>query len=95
MLLLYGNYRVWQGSIPVDMGPGIAATRCMVQLSPGGSDAVEMREFDLVQKRFITPKEGGFFLPPAKSDAVHTYVRTYIRMYTYVHMYMHIMYLSL
>jgi prolyl oligopeptidase len=42
----------------------------MVQLSPGGSDAVEMREFDLVQKRFITPKEGGFFLPPAKSDAV-------------------------
>jgi len=54
-----------------------------------------MREFDLVQKRFITPKEGGFFLPPAKSDAVHTYVRTYIRMYTYVHMYMHIMYISL
>ena len=39
-----------QGSIPEDRGPGIAAQRCMVQLSPGGSDAVEMREYDVVEK---------------------------------------------
>jgi len=32
--------QVWQGSIPLDLGPGIAATRCLLQLSPGGSDAV-------------------------------------------------------
>ena len=64
-----GKSWVWQGSIPVDLGPGIPATRCMVQLSPGGSDAVEMREFDLVQKRFIPPEEGGFYLPEAKSSA--------------------------
>jgi hypothetical protein len=64
-----GQSWVWQGSIPIDLGPGVAATRCMVQLSPGGSDAVEMREFDLVKKQFVQPAEGGFLLPVAKSDA--------------------------
>ena len=37
---------------------------CMVTLSRGGSDAAELREFDLVEARFV---EGGFFLPEAKS----------------------------
>jgi len=36
---------------------------CMVQLSRGGSDAVEMREFDLRTKKFI---KDGFFIPEAK-----------------------------
>jgi prolyl oligopeptidase len=39
--------------------------RCMVNLSRGGSDATEAREFDLVEARFV---EGGFFLPEAKSS---------------------------
>jgi len=37
---------------------------CMVTLSPGGSDAAEMREFDLVAKQFVAD---GFRLPVAKS----------------------------
>ena len=39
---------------------------CLVSLSPGGSDADVVREFDLVTKSFV---EGGFFLPEAKSSA--------------------------
>ena len=38
---------------------------CMVYLSRGGSDAVEMREFDLVKKTFV---ENGFFVPQAKGS---------------------------
>ena len=40
--------------------------RALVRLSPGGSDACEIREFDLVAKRIV---EGGFFLPEAKGWA--------------------------
>jgi len=36
---------------------------CMLRLSRGGSDAVEMREFDLRSKTFV---EGGFRVPEAK-----------------------------
>jgi prolyl oligopeptidase len=38
---------------------------CMVSLSNGGGDAVEVREFDLAKGAFIP---GGFFLPTAKSN---------------------------
>ena len=38
---------------------------CMASLSRGGSDAVERREFDLPDARFV---EDGFFLPEAKSS---------------------------
>ncbi|WP_262030912.1 prolyl oligopeptidase family serine peptidase [Microvirga sp. Mcv34] len=38
----------------------------LVSLSRGGADAVELREFDLVEKRFI---EDGFALPEAKGGA--------------------------
>jgi prolyl oligopeptidase len=38
---------------------------CMVRLSPGGGDAVEMREFDSQTKEFIGD---GFFLPEAKGS---------------------------
>jgi len=40
--------------------------RCMIRLSRGGSDAVEMREFDLTTGTFV---QGGFFLPTAKAFA--------------------------
>ena len=39
--------------------------RCLVSLSPGGTDAAVVREFDLESGRFV---EGGFTLPAAKSD---------------------------
>jgi prolyl oligopeptidase len=39
--------------------------RCMVSLSPGGSDAAERREFDTKTKQFVP---GGFSLPEAKSN---------------------------
>jgi prolyl oligopeptidase len=41
-----------------------ANTRCMVSLSPGGSDASVEREFDTGTKQFVS---GGFSLPEAKS----------------------------
>ena len=51
---------------------------CLVSLSPGGGDAVEVREFDLPSRSFV---KGGFFLPVAKTeigwiDANHIYVGT-------------------
>jgi prolyl oligopeptidase len=54
---------VWQGcaTLPPDHRFGL------VRLSVAGSDAAEIREFDLVEKRFV---EGGFVLSPAKSQAV-------------------------
>jgi len=39
---------------------------CLVALSRGGSDAHEIREFDLVAKKFV---DGGFKLPEAKSSS--------------------------
>ena len=37
---------------------------CLVRLSPGGSDAVEVREYDLERKEFV---EGGFKVPVSKN----------------------------
>ena len=39
--------------------------RCLLSLSPGGSDAKVVREFDLTTKQFVA---GGFELPEAKSN---------------------------
>ena len=52
--------------------------RCIVMLSPGGGDAVEMREFDAESKQFV---KDGFFLKRAKGsvswkDANTLYVST-------------------
>lgn len=40
--------------------------RCLVSLSPGGTDADVVREFDVSTGKFV---EGGFMLPEAKSSA--------------------------
>jgi len=40
-----------------------AATLCLVRLSDGGGDAVELREFDVTRRAFV---EGGFRLPAFK-----------------------------
>jgi len=54
-----GKQWVWHG---VDcLKP--AYQRCLIALSPGGSDADVTREFDLTRKQFV---EGGFFRPEAK-----------------------------
>jgi len=39
---------------------------CLVSLSPGGGDAVEVREFDLRSKSFV---KGGFRIPVAKTES--------------------------
>ena len=56
-----GKTWVWHG--PVCRKPDEA--RCILQLSDGGEDAVELREFDLPSRRFV---EGGFHLPRGKQD---------------------------
>ncbi|MFC3079395.1 prolyl oligopeptidase family protein [Phenylobacterium terrae] len=43
-----------------------AETRCLVRLSDGGGDAVEIREFDAAAGRFVG---GGFRFPEGKQDA--------------------------
>ncbi|HEY2445692.1 MAG TPA: prolyl oligopeptidase family serine peptidase [Rhizomicrobium sp.] len=52
---------VWQGA---QCSPD--TKRCLVRLSPGGSDAYELREYDLANKAFVSQ---GFSLPVAKSDS--------------------------
>ena len=46
---------------------GSPPTRTLLELSRGGADAVVLREFDMVQKRFVPPNEGGFLVPEAKT----------------------------
>ncbi|MCB9876119.1 MAG: S9 family peptidase [Planctomycetes bacterium] len=57
-----GENWVWKGSqwlLP-------DRTRCLLSLSRGGADAVVVREFDVVEKRFVDADEGGFVLPESK-----------------------------
>jgi len=57
---------VWHGYDLLDEGPAGAWDICLLSLSPGGSDAEVVREFNLKTKKFITPEEGGFYVPEAK-----------------------------
>lgn len=56
-----GKSWVWHGAdcLPPEY------RRCLVSLSPGGTDADVVREFDLQTGKFV---EGGFTLPEAKSN---------------------------
>ena len=56
-----GKAWVWHGA---DCLPP-ANARCLLKLSPGGSDAAVVREFDTTTKQFVA---GGFALPEAKSQ---------------------------
>ncbi len=56
-----GKSWVWHGADC--LAP--AYTRCLVSLSPGGTDADVVREFDVATGKFT---EGGFALPEAKSN---------------------------
>ena len=53
-----GEQYVWHGYDVLDEGPGKAAwDRALVFLSPGGTDAQLVREFDLTTRSFV---DGGF-----------------------------------
>jgi prolyl oligopeptidase len=52
---------VWKGAVCKQP----EETRCLVQLSNGGADAVTVREFDLTAKAFV---EGGITLSTSKQD---------------------------
>ena len=56
-----GKSWVWHGAdcLPPDY------QRCLVSLSPGGSDADVVREFDLATGKFV---EGGFVVPESKNS---------------------------
>ncbi|KSB88309.1 prolyl oligopeptidase [Caulobacter vibrioides] len=54
-----GKNWIWKGA---DCRPK-THDRCLVSLSNGGKDAVEVREFDLAAKSFV---KDGFFLPESK-----------------------------
>jgi prolyl oligopeptidase len=56
-----GKSWVWHGA--QCLGPDYR--RCLVSLSPGGTDADVVREFDIPSGRFV---EGGFVVPEAKSN---------------------------
>ena len=57
-----GKKWVWKGATCLEPEERL----CLVQLSEGGEDAVELREFDLSTGRFV---EGGFRLPISKQGA--------------------------
>lgn len=59
-----GKSWVWHGAAPVPSRTEAGVDRCLVFLSPGGSDAHVVREFDLVARRFVPD---GFTLAEAKS----------------------------
>lgn len=56
-----GQSWVWHGANC--LAPEYA--RCLIALSPGGTDADVVREFDVITGRFV---DGGFTLPEAKSN---------------------------
>ncbi|MFV0495924.1 prolyl oligopeptidase family serine peptidase [Mycobacterium sp.] len=56
-----GRNWVWSGADVIE--PEL--TRALISLSPGGSDAVVVREFDMATREFVT---GGFELPESKSQ---------------------------
>lgn len=64
---------VWKGSTPLPRArdplskDGRVCTRALLQLSRGGSDAVHIKEFDLIDDKFVT--EQPFNLPEAKTRA--------------------------
>ncbi|MGH3351424.1 MAG: prolyl oligopeptidase family serine peptidase [Nocardioides sp.] len=51
---------VWHGASVLRPPAGEPWRKVLIDLSPGGSDADVTREFDLVEKAFVRPEDGGF-----------------------------------
>jgi prolyl oligopeptidase len=71
-----GKSWVWKGSrmLSVDLDESNKegeVERCLLFLSDGGADATHVREFDLVNKRFLPASEKPFVLPEAKSSVAY------------------------
>eukprot|EP00960_Hanusia_phi_P001246 34538-Hanusia_phi.AAC.3 len=62
---------VWRGTQVPDLGGGRESERVIVKLSLGGTDAVQVREFDLRRRRFVPQEEGGFFVESGKTSLSH------------------------
>ena len=62
-----GESWVYKGHTLYRPRDGSPPTRTLMELSRGGADAVVLREFDIVAKRFVPPSEGGFVVPEAKT----------------------------
>ncbi|MFM2056440.1 MAG: hypothetical protein RLY71_825 [Pseudomonadota bacterium] len=60
-----GENWVWHGADVCSPVPGAESRRCLIELSRGGADAAVVREFDLIERCFVS---GGFALPEAKSS---------------------------
>lgn len=66
---------VWKGStsLPRARDPmsndGQRVTRTLLKLSRGGADAIHLKEFDLLEEKFVPEEEGGFVFPEAKTRA--------------------------
>jgi prolyl oligopeptidase len=65
-----GGSWVWHGTSMLDEGEDGPWDRVLVFLSPGGSDADTMREFDLPTLSFVDPKDGGFALPDPTKNSI-------------------------
>jgi len=61
-----GKSWVYKGANFLCYGPGEyhRADRCLISLSDGGTDACEVREFDVTEKKFVT--ENPFYIPDSK-----------------------------
>ncbi|OFI38634.1 prolyl oligopeptidase [Arthrobacter sp. SW1] len=63
-----GEEWVFHGATFLRPAEGEPYRLAMVSLSPDGGDANRYREFDVEQRRFVDPADGGFDLPVAKGN---------------------------
>ncbi|GBG29739.1 Prolyl endopeptidase [Hondaea fermentalgiana] len=57
---------VWKGYTLLDEGNDVEPERILVKLSPGGGDAVIVREFDIKTRKFLDASQKPFVIPEAK-----------------------------
>ncbi|GHD12956.1 prolyl oligopeptidase family serine peptidase [Zhihengliuella salsuginis] len=62
-----GTDWMYAGVAMLRPAPGQPYRRALVNLSPDGGDAVRVREYDVVDRAFVDPADGGFDLPVAKT----------------------------
>ncbi|CAJ1439539.1 unnamed protein product [Effrenium voratum] len=63
-----GQTWVWHRPTFINLGPEEKHDICLLSLSPGGSDAEVIREFNVDKKAFVPPEEGGFTIKECKTN---------------------------